>query len=239
MNILITAGGTQERIDEVRSITNTSTGKTAHSIATFLSKNGYQNIYYVHAKTAEEFTNAKENLTFVSSNDLERILKDVLRETHIDVIIHAAAVSDFIVDKYVINGELFEAGSIRKISSQDDVELILKKRSKIIEGLKSFAKKSTPLVIGFKLTNTKETEEQLDQVLALSMNENVDFVVHNDLSDILGENHKTQIYFRDSLVFSGDTKEQLNKNLLELIKTYSFNLSFYLENYRSKYDLMS
>lgn len=235
MNILITAGGTQEKIDQVRSITNTSTGKTAHSIASFLYDNGYKNIYYVHAEKAEDFRDAKENITFISSDDLEKALKDILRETHIDVIIHAAAVSDFIVDKYVINGELFEAGSVRKISSQDDVELILKRRSKIIDGLKSFAQKSTPLVIGFKLTNTKGHEEQVEQVLGLSMNESVDFVVHNDLSNINGNNHKTHIYFRDSLVFTGETKEDLNKNLLELIKTYSFNL----ENYRSKYDLMS
>lgn len=235
MNILITAGGTQERIDQVRSITNTSTGKTAHSIATFLSENGYKNIYYVHATKADTFKSAKENTSFVSSDDLEKVLKDILRETHIDVIIHLAAVSDFIVDKVVINGELFEAGNISKISSKDEVELVLKKRSKIIDGLKSFAQKSTPLVIGFKLTNTKEYDDQIEQVLALSMNESVDFVVHNDLNDIDANQHKTQIFFRDSLVFTGETKEHLNKNILELIKTYTFNL----QNYRGKYDLMS
>lgn len=235
MNILITAGGTQERIDQVRSITNTSTGKTAHSIATFLGDHGYKNIYYVHSTKAESFAGAKENISFVSSSDLESVLKEILRDTHIDVVIHLAAVSDFIVDKVVINGELFDAGSINKISSKDEVELVLKKRSKIIDGLKSFAKKSTPLVIGFKLTNTKEFEDQIEQVLTLSMNENVDFVVHNDLHDIDTDTHKTQIFFRDSLVFTGETKEHLNKNLLELIKTYTFNL----QNYRSKYDLMS
>lgn len=235
MNILITAGGTQEQIDQVRSISNTSTGKTAHSIASYLYDHGLKNIYYVHAKKAESFAHAKENISYVSSNDLETALKDLLRETHIDVIIHAAAVSDFVVDKFVINGELFEAGTVNKISSQDEVELVLKRRSKIIEGLKSFAQKSTPLVIGFKLTNSTDPDEQMEQILKLSMSEAVDFVVHNDLNDISEDTHKTQIYFKDGLVFTGQTKEDLNKNLVELIKTYSFNL----ENYRSKYDLMS
>jgi phosphopantothenoylcysteine synthetase/decarboxylase len=235
MNILITAGGTQEKIDQVRSITNTSTGETAHSIANFLYDNDYKNIYYVHSTRAKSLERAKENISFVSSDDLEKALKYILRDTHIDVIIHAAAVSDFIVDKVVINGELFEAETISKISSQDDVELVLKKRSKIIDSLKSFALKSTPLVIGFKLTNTLEPEDQIDQVLKLSMNENVDFVVHNDLHDIDNERHKTQIYFKDSLVFTGETKEHLNKNLLELLKTYTFNL----KAHRGDYDLMS
>jgi phosphopantothenoylcysteine synthetase/decarboxylase len=235
MNILITAGGTQEKIDQIRSITNTSTGKTAHSIAEFLFANGYKNIYYVHSERAEKFSNAKEDISFVSSDDLEKALKEILRETHIDVIIHAAAVSDFVVDKVVINGELFEADNISKISSLDDVELVLKKRSKIIDGLKGFALKSAPLVIGFKLTNTKEVDDQMEQVLKLSMNESVDFVVHNDLNDIDSNTHRTQIYFRDNLVFTGETKEHLNKNLLELVKTYTFNL----QNYRGKYDLMS
>lgn len=235
MNILITAGGTQEKIDQVRSITNTSTGKTAHSIGSFLSANGYPNIYYVHAQRAESLKTAKENIQYVTSDDLEKSLKEILRDTHIDVIIHLAAVSDFIVDKVVINGELFEAGDINKISSRDEVELVLKKRSKIIDSLKKFAVKSAPLVIGFKLTNTKEQDDQIDQILSLSMNESVDFVVHNDLNDIDGTTHKTQIYFRDSLVFTGETKEHLNKNILELIKTYTFNL----KNYRGKYDLMS
>lgn len=235
MNILITAGGTQERIDQVRSITNTSTGKTAHSIAEFLFANGYSNIYYIHSDKAEKFNQAKESIIFKSSDDLERALKDILRDTHIDIIIHAAAVSDFVVDKVVINGELFESESINKISSQDEVELVLKKRSKIIESLKKFALKSTPMVIGFKLTNTPEYDEQMEQVLKLSMSDNVDFVVHNDLGEITAESHKTQIFFKDSMLFTGETKEHLNKNILELIKTYSFNLN----NYRSKYDLMS
>jgi phosphopantothenoylcysteine synthetase/decarboxylase len=237
MNILITAGGTHEKIDKVRSITNTSTGQTAHSIANFLYENDYKNIYYVHSTRSKSFGRAKENISFVSSDDLEKALKYILRDTHIDVIIHAAAVSDFIVDKVVINGELFEAESINKISSQDEVELVLKKRSKIIDSLKTFAQKSSPLVIGFKLTNTKEPEDQMEQVLKLSMNENVDFVVHNDLHDIDKDMHKAQIYFKDSLVFAGKTKEDLNKNLLELLKTYTFNLEAYRNG--SKHDLMS
>lgn len=225
MNILITAGGTSERIDQVRSITNTSTGKTATSIAQHLVNSGYSNIYFLHASKMEALPQAKENIPFTTSNDLEKSLKEILRDFRIDVVIHAAAVSDFVVDKVVINGELFEAETINKISSLDDVELVLKKRSKIINSIKSFAHHGTPLVIGFKLTNTKEPEERMEQILKLSLNENVDFVVHNDLNDITETTHKTQIYFKDQMVSSGETKEQLNKNILELIKYFNQNLN--------------
>ncbi len=225
MNIVITAGGTSEKIDQVRSITNTSTGKTATSIAEFLMKNGYRNIYFIHGSKLNPLAQAKENIAFTTSDDLETILKNILGSTRIDIVIHAAAVSDFTVDKVVINGELFEASSINKISSLDDVELVLKKRSKIIDSIKSFAKHGTPLVIGFKLTNTKEIEDQMEQVLKLSLNENVDFVVHNDLHNITPTLHKSQIYFKDQMISTGETKEHLNKNILDLIKYFNSNLN--------------
>ncbi len=248
MNLLITSGGTQEKIDQVRSITNTSTGATALAIAQTLYRNGKNNIYFLHAKKASSFRDAKENISFESSEDLEKSLKEVLQNTPIDIIIHAAAVSDFTVDKVVINGELFESAEVKKISSLDNVELILKSRPKIIAKLRGFATKSTPLIVGFKLTNTADKDEQLDQVLNLSMSDSVDFVVHNDLSNITEDAHRSKIYFKDQVISSGTTKKDLADNILELINTYSFNLASFKSGIAideendangSKYDSMS
>lgn len=224
MNLLITSGGTTEKIDQVRSITNTSSGETAHTIADCLYADGRNKIFYVHAEKTKPFYRAQENIAYESSKDLDEALKIILQNTPIDVVIHSAAVSDFAVDKVVINGELFESGEIKKISSLDDVELILKSQPKIIKKLREYAKKSTPLIIGFKLTNTQDKDEQMDQVLNLSMTESVDFVVHNDLNEITNDQHRSKIFFRDQLIFSGETKSEMAKNILELINTYSFNL---------------
>jgi phosphopantothenoylcysteine synthetase/decarboxylase len=223
MKILITAGGTQERIDQIRCITNMSTGQTALGIAQYLHGEGYREIIFVHAARAQPMSGALENIPFVSSFDLESKLKETLQAHDVDVIIHAAAVSDFVVDKIVINGELFEPDLVQKLSSLDDVELVLRSRSKIIEKLKGFSRKPHPLVIGFKLTNTEDPLDQKDQVLKLSLSDNVDFVVHNELREIKTDSHPTNIYFKDSLMYQGQTKKDLNKDILKIIKTYAFN----------------
>ncbi len=55
LNIIITAGGTSEKIDSVRKITNNSSGKLGSIIAdTFLNKNdnNIEKIYYICPKNA-------------------------------------------------------------------------------------------------------------------------------------------------------------------------------------------
>ncbi len=225
MRILITAGGTQERIDDVRSISNTSTGATALFIAQALFLNGYQDIIYIHARKSTSFEYAKKNVSFVSSHDLEKTLKEELASHDIDIIIHAAAVSDFVVDKVVINGDLFEPETVSKLNSLDNIELVLKRRSKIIESLKSYSRKPNPLVIGFKLTNTDDPLDQRDQVFRLSTNDYVDFVVQNNLSEISTNQHPTNIYFKDTLLYQGQTKDELARNIIQILKTYAFNIN--------------
>ena len=52
-NILITAGGTAEPIDNIRDITNKGTGKLGSLIADeFASREDAGNIYYVHGRGA-------------------------------------------------------------------------------------------------------------------------------------------------------------------------------------------
>ena len=52
-NIILTAGGTSEPIDRIRSITNTSTGMLGSLIARELSKSDkVGRIFYIHGKKA-------------------------------------------------------------------------------------------------------------------------------------------------------------------------------------------
>ena len=53
MKIVITAGGTSERIDDVRTITNSSTGSLGFAIGTaFAASDEIEKIYYLHGKRA-------------------------------------------------------------------------------------------------------------------------------------------------------------------------------------------
>ncbi len=217
MRILITSGGTEEKIDQVRRITNVSSGQTGLYLAEQLASMGHT-IYFVRALKAPSFSQATVEKTFETSDDLINAIQSILDTNLIDVVIQCAAVSDFSVDKLVINGEIFEPDSISKMDSRDQVEIILKSRPKIITQIKTMSQHSAPIVVGFKLTNTNELEDRLDQIFKLSKHPEVDFVVHNDLQEITEDSHPTHIYFKDKVLFEGQTKKDLAKNLNQVLE---------------------
>ncbi|MDR3294246.1 MAG: phosphopantothenate--cysteine ligase [Clostridiales Family XIII bacterium] len=98
-NILITAGGTSERIDNVRSVTNMSTGKLGRCIAEDFARRGQtRKIWYLCGKQAAlPHTDKAEILPVESTADLaDAVTRLCARET-IDVVVHAMAVSDYAV----------------------------------------------------------------------------------------------------------------------------------------------
>ncbi len=97
MKILITAGGTTEQIDKVRSITNTSTGMLGSLTAkTFAKLSDTEKIYYICAKTAILPQSEKIQIIPVDNvASLETAVRKVLSEQDIDIIVHSMAVSDY------------------------------------------------------------------------------------------------------------------------------------------------
>ncbi|MCB0393923.1 MAG: bifunctional phosphopantothenoylcysteine decarboxylase/phosphopantothenate--cysteine ligase CoaBC, partial [Bdellovibrionales bacterium] len=95
MRVLITAGGTSEPIDGVRYITNFSTGKTGASIADEFSVSQHD-VVYLHARSAElpkSFNVIRKS--FFTYQDLKSLLEKELKNHSYDLVIHAAAVSDY------------------------------------------------------------------------------------------------------------------------------------------------
>jgi len=99
MNVLVTAGGTIEPIDNVRSITNTGTGKLGSLIADeFLSDSAVDHLFYICTKNAVKPQNPNADIVFIKSvSDLENCVRQILNDNEIDIIIHSMAVSDFTV----------------------------------------------------------------------------------------------------------------------------------------------
>lgn len=97
MKIIITAGGTIEKIDSVRSITNISTGKLGSLIANaFSALSEVEEIYYLCNKTAVLPQSEKTKILYISSvATLETTIKSILNQTDIDIIVHSMAVSDY------------------------------------------------------------------------------------------------------------------------------------------------
>ncbi|AEF85115.1 phosphopantothenoylcysteine synthetase/decarboxylase [Treponema primitia ZAS-2] len=97
MNILITAGGTMERIDSVRSITNHATGRLGSLMARcFDEAPETERIFYICGKNAPQPESPKAEITVIEDTaGLERVVRDILQSRRVDAIIHSMAVSDY------------------------------------------------------------------------------------------------------------------------------------------------
>lgn len=217
MRIVITAGGTSEPIDDVRKITNTSTGSLGLAIANaFLHdhRDVVDKIYYLHGEKAQYPDNAAvEHIRIGGTMDLKEQLTRVLESEKIDAVIHAMAVSDYMVDK-VTTVEEIKTGvksdklSGNKISSSiDDLAIILKRTPKIIGMIKEVSPESR--LVGFKLLSNVPHEELIEVASALMQKNHCDFVLANDLSEIGDGMHKGYLVHRDGKVDTMQTKKEI------------------------------
>ena len=227
MNILITSGGTSEKIDRVRSITNHSTGQLGKIIAeTFLNK-GDRVTLVTTSKAVRPLLHP--NLTTVEIENVAELHEKLeqLVHTH-DVLIHAMAVSDYTPVYMTGLEEVKESSNLEeflnkqnhqaKISSADEVQvLFLKKTPKII----SLVKDWNPSIhlIGFKLL-VNVSEDHLIEVAQASLIKNkADLIIANDLRHISEKQHLAYFVEQDHLQ-TARTKEEIASLLLEKIQIY-------------------
>lgn len=121
MNCIVTAGPTYEPLDDVRRLTNSSTGRLGSELASFLAARGHE----VTLLLGEQATfrgskiQAAKVETFTTTANLRDRLQ-ALSHASIGTVFHAAAVSDFTFGKIIvrsIKGEMTEVKS-RKISTR-------------------------------------------------------------------------------------------------------------------------
>lgn len=108
MNILITAGGTAEKIDEVRKISNMATGRLGSLIAdTMLSIKGIDVTYLCSEEAIIPQDNRAKVIYIDNVQNLVSTLEKLLRTQVFDAMIHSMAISDYTV-KYSAPGEELE-----------------------------------------------------------------------------------------------------------------------------------
>lgn len=108
MDVLITAGGTAEKIDGVRYITNTSTGSMGKALAeAFGALEETGKIWYICGPKALRPATSKAYIIEVESTDgLEAAIRRQCQDSHIDVAVHAMAVSDYAVERVTTVGSV-------------------------------------------------------------------------------------------------------------------------------------
>jgi phosphopantothenate-cysteine ligase len=99
-------------------------------------------------------------------------------KNHPDIIILAAAVSDYGIDNYVDG----------KIRSKDTMSINLKPLPKIISKIKEWSPNSK--LVGFKLLVDSTDEELIDNAKKSIIVNHCDMVVANDLRDIKNNAHR-------------------------------------------------
>jgi phosphopantothenoylcysteine decarboxylase / phosphopantothenate---cysteine ligase len=187
-NVLVTAGGTRESIDDVRFLSNLSSGLTGEKIANHFAELGF-NVTLDLADTSSAKTNLSYNLKrFDSFASLSALLEQQLKTEHFDLVIHAAAVGDFSVEK-----------AVGKISSNEDVTLQLKRNPKIVNNLKKWSRNKNLKLVAFKLTSHASEDQVREKVFKLLEESHADAVVQNDVLELKNrQGHKFQIYHREN-----------------------------------------
>jgi len=201
--ILIIGGPTSEKIDDVRIITNLSSGKTAIS----LSKNAFfrgADVELWYGQGREITPNYIKKIDFESIGDLEKILeKRNLKE--FDTIILCAALSDYIPKK--------QKGKIS--SGKEKFILELFSAPKIISKLRKKAPKSK--IIGFKVEEKKANLKE--KAMNLLKKNDLTFVVANL---IYGFNiNQNEIWIFDKkgrAIHKKAKKDELADYILDIIK---------------------
>lgn len=152
MNCIVTAGPTYEPLDDVRRLTNFSTGKLGTELANFLTARGH-NVTLLIGEMATDKTErrAKFVKTFSMTVDLRGKLKKLSTKSAV-AIFHAAAVSDFSFGKIFAeekDGEFTVLKTSKKISTRRGALLAeLLPTLKIISELRGWFPKAK--IVGWK-----------------------------------------------------------------------------------------
>jgi len=203
--VLVTAGGTVERLDPVRYLTNDSSGKMGFAIAEAAAIRG-ADVTIVAAKTTAA---APEGIRVVRVESAEEMLEAVLaRYEEADIVVKAAAVADY-------RPVLRASSKIKKKDEQLVVEL--ERTTDILKTLGE--RKKGQFLIGF----AAETEQVEAYALDKLKRKNCDLIVANDVTTegagFNGDTNIVQVFGSEGLVSSLPlmSKREVADQLLSLV----------------------
>jgi phosphopantothenoylcysteine decarboxylase/phosphopantothenate--cysteine ligase len=171
-NILITCGPTWVAIDDLRVISNISSGVMGQTLARDLARAGGKVTLLEGPVRASLRDKRIRVVKFTFFDELKTLLFRELRERSFDIVIHAAAVADYRPAKK----------QRRKISSQlREWQLKLTPTPKLIERIKKTSPHS--FLVGFKLESTSSLSVLKKKTERLRITAGCDLVVANALKD--------------------------------------------------------
>jgi phosphopantothenate-cysteine ligase len=206
---MVTSGGTREKIDEVRFITNMSTGELGSAVCEALAKlHSCEKIFYVCGSGAARPRPGKaEIIPVTDAASVTDAVKNILLNNRIDAVVHAMAVSDYRV-KSVSTGSGIELERGQKISSSESgLVIVLESAPKIIPVFPALAPDA--LLVGFKLLCGAPDEELIEAAYGLLRKNNCAFVIANDKNFITETGHKAYLVDKNKNITLYNTKNEI------------------------------
>ncbi len=217
--ILITAGPSREYLDEIRFVSNNSSGRMGIEIAKEAAARG-GDVLLVAGKCMVKIPDYLNTINVVSTDDFIKTIKDELGYKDYDFFICAAAISDYSPTDCVEG----------KISSDDVKELHISMRltPKIIDEARR--KNHKVFIVAFKAETNVSRSELIDRAYDRLKRSDADLIVANDVGreDIGFVSKDNEVYIID--------KEKHITHVERHSKRYvaSRILDVTLENYRIK-----
>ncbi len=183
--VLITMGTTRGYIDDVRYISNYSSGALGTAISHELYRHGFETIV-ICGPCPVKPTVATKMIDIESNADMEQAIKDAEKDT-----LHAAVLAASVLD-FIPNSR--QSGKIRS-DSNAGLTLELSPSKKLIKDVKSNIK------VGFKLETGLTSEAASQFAKDYTSKYNLSLFVINDLADVSATKHRAKIFNRDGKEF--------------------------------------
>lgn len=197
LNILITAGGTKEPIDDVRYITNFSSGALGRAFANLAAWRGHHVVLLAPQeieRTTGQLHRNVEHRPFRSTASLKDEITKAARERKWDLVLQSAAISDFTPAKTT-------QGKIRSREAGDEINIPLVKTPKLLASFREWFGEGAFLV-GFKLLSGMSDEERLQIAQDQISSYGTDLCFENDLTQVSRYSHKARLVTKAGSVIS-------------------------------------
>jgi len=176
LRVVITSGGTREYIDDVRVLTNISTGKLGAKIATVFMSHGHDVTYVAPASAQMPSGSDYSYVKVTNTKSLMEAMETLVPKA--DVVIQSMAVSDFTFD-------LKEATKISSDRAEAFIGHLRKTIAKTPKVISNFRKwNPRGVLVGFKFTVGKSKKELTDIAKKLMSDNKLDMVFANDKSQM-------------------------------------------------------
>ncbi len=209
--IMITSGPTRGYIDDVRYMSNKSTGKLGTMIAhEFLKKGAFVTFIYGTGSVIPDITSLRgdwaSRLTLIEIETIEDLLitlQEKLKDESFDAIVHAMAVLDYTPGKK-------SGGKIT--SNKDKLVVTFVRTPKIIKVLRTLWPHT--FLVSFKLEIGVSRDELIERAYASLRENNANLVVANSQSEITGDKHRAYIInSQKNVEFECETKQDIAKKI--------------------------